>query len=594
MASRSKNPSLWLLCLIASALATVVEGDIAISSGPVKCLLVQTDQLCPDESCPPLENDGWHCNDDHGITYALVGLAPEFFTSGKLNTGRSVLSLSKAIKKRNEFRHEIIVDPGSKVKVEPFEHQTVENGVGIMLRGSQTREGNDNSNGLDGERELLMVYVRSLDSSPTYNFATVTDDVFGTRGDQVNLVSQYKACSKDKLIFVGAHKPSEGIRNGAVAITIPHNTKDVSRHTVENYVDAYLEDNGYNWLTEFDHIMYVLPAGTEFFGALAYADGTNKKTVYNDISASSITTQMHEIGHNLGMSHSGQGEQTYGDRSCYMGAAFAGNPKNAPAMCFNAAKSWYTRWYPMREVGANGWRGQLVGVDDFVNAQWTSGPGGYKRTLLKIPHPGDIQSEDLYIMYNRAKGINRDVVEGRDKVVIVKGPPLSEVYEKSWAVAELDASENSVFISPEHGISGTRLVIEVTEMVQNPSGTRDYARVEVRYDSSPTPAPTSCVTGELRVDVTTDNYPEETSWEVKVRGTNEVVASGSGYLERNKEFSEEFCLGNNGPFEFKIKDSFGDGNCCLNGNGEYAVWFNGREVKRGGNFGSSELVRFSG
>jgi hypothetical protein len=318
--------------------------------GPVKCLLVQTDQLCPDENCPPLENDGWRCNDEHGMNLALVGMPPGFFTSGKLNTGKSVLCLSKARKKRGQFRNEIIVDPTSKITVEAVENQTVQNGVGIMLRGQPQQTGEDNTE-LRGSRKLLMVYVTSRDSSPTYNFATVCDDIFGTGSDEVNVVSkpadkrerklalaracltlmyndvytqvsQYKACSRNKFRFIKASNRGDGVIDGAVQITIPYNTIGVSRNTVETYVDDYIEDNGYDWLEAFDHIMYVLPAGTEFFGALAYADSTFKKTVYNDMAASSITTQMHEIGHNLGMAHSGQGESVYGDKSCYMGKSF--------------------------------------------------------------------------------------------------------------------------------------------------------------------------------------------------------------------------------------------------------------------------------
>jgi hypothetical protein len=65
--------------------------------------------------------------------------------------------------------------------------------------------------------------------------------------------------------------------------------------------------------------MYVLPAGTDFGGALAYADSSYVKTVYNDKAASYITTHVHEIGHNLGMAHSGEENSRYGDATCYMG-----------------------------------------------------------------------------------------------------------------------------------------------------------------------------------------------------------------------------------------------------------------------------------
>jgi hypothetical protein len=264
-------------------------------------------------------------------------------------------------------------------------------------------------------------------------------------------------------------------------------------------------------------------------------------------------------------------------------------------MCFNAAKSWYTGWYSAghEEVTSSlGWEGQLVGIDDFHGGRFDYNAGD--RVLLKIPHPGNNTDEDLYVMYNRAKGINRGVVEAKNQVVIVKSPALELVYAVSWRVAELDASDETIFISAEHGYDGGRLVIEVTDISQNPTGTKDYASVSVYFDTSPTAAPTSCTAGDFEIELTTDNFPQETSWEVRESLTGELVASESEYTRIGSNFSHSRCFERNGPFVFTIYDEYGDGMCCNNGQGSYVITFNDVVVHTGsGRFGRSESITLS-
>jgi hypothetical protein len=86
--------------------------------------------------------------------------------------------------------------------------------------------------------------------------------------------------------------------------------------------NEYIMKNGHGWLNEFDHIMYVLPAGTDWgAGVLAYAYVNVKRSVYNDQTASFVAIQVHEIGHNLFMAHSGADGSTYRDHTCYMGTS---------------------------------------------------------------------------------------------------------------------------------------------------------------------------------------------------------------------------------------------------------------------------------
>lgn len=101
---------------------------------------------------------------------------------------------------------------------------------------------------------------------------------------------------------------------------------------------------------------------------------------------------------------------------------------------------------------------------------------------------------------------------------------------------------------------------------------------------------TSCTDNELTLNITTDNYPSETTWTIRVGTT--TVASGGPYSSANSSYSESICIPD-GCYDFTINDSYGDGICCSYGNGSYTlIGSNGATIKTGGNFTSSETTAF--
>lgn len=74
----------------------------------------------------------------------------------------------------------------------------------------------------------------------------------------------------------------------------------------------------------------------------------------------------------------------------------------SPEMCFNPAKSWQLGWYEAQQISWNPLTqgellGTLVGVDDF---------GLSSTNLVVVQIENGVK--DLYIGYNRAKGVNWD------------------------------------------------------------------------------------------------------------------------------------------------------------------------------------------
>ena len=85
------------------------------------------------------------------------------------------------------------------------------------------------------------------------------------------------------------------------------------------------------------------------------------------------------------------------------------------------------------------------------------------------------------------------------------------------------------------------------------------------------PCPEPCTTNEITVPITLDNYPEETSWDIR-DASNTIVASGGtyGYLPDGSTVVIDECL-DNGCYDFTIYDSYGDGICCSFGVGYWEL-----------------------
>ena len=91
---------------------------------------------------------------------------------------------------------------------------------------------------------------------------------------------------------------------------------------------------------------------------------------------------------------------------------------------------------------------------------------------------------------------------------------------------------------------------------------------------------------ELVVEIMTDGYPGETTWEVIMDGA--IVLSGGPYSEGGTLFVDTLCIPSEDQpcIQFEIIDSFGDGICCGYGDGFYNVTLDGELMASGGDFGN--------
>lgn len=98
-------------------------------------------------------------------------------------------------------------------------------------------------------------------------------------------------------------------------------------------------------------------------------------------------------------------------------------------------------------------------------------------------------------------------------------------------------------------------------------------------------------TTAVNVKITFDNYPEETSWQIKSGST--VVASGGTYGSQADGSTINVPVNlAAGCYDFVITDAYGDGICCSYGNGSYTLTAGTTVLASGSSFASSQTTNF--
>ena len=98
----------------------------------------------------------------------------------------------------------------------------------------------------------------------------------------------------------------------------------------------------------------------------------------------------------------------------------------------------------------------------------------------------------------------------------------------------------------------------------------------------------------ITVDIKTDDFPEETTWEILDYTTSERVMANveGGYGNCGRKYTKSQCVGDGG-YLFVIYDSEGDGLCCEYGRGTYEVKVGDERKVLGAEFESIKSHFFS-
>lgn len=160
------------------------------------------------------------------------------------------------------------------------------------------------------------------------------------------------------------------------------------------------------------------------------------------------------------------------------------------------------------------------------------------------------------------------------------------------------------FTNNSFGFSGKRLSIRIRqepgmEVAMTYTGTKEAGTLKTYSRPVIINARTACDENLLTVNISTDNFGSETSWELYTSDFSQLVASGGPYADGQIGGGEtsSFCLPD-GDYVFYILDSYGDGMNSGSGVGSYTLTKRGADgaqvqIATGGTFTDFVEIPFS-
>lgn len=137
------------------------------------------------------------------------------------------------------------------------------------------------------------------------NAAMISDNIFGTSGDPINLKSQMASCSFNKLritnnysVDISDHLSAPGVISISIPIQLAGNDRQTIRDAIVKATETKL---GFTLPGPFHHVMYILEDCYTDCGWAAYAYVNSWLSIYQSDNYKFPGVQMHEIGHNLNM-----------------------------------------------------------------------------------------------------------------------------------------------------------------------------------------------------------------------------------------------------------------------------------------------------
>lgn len=546
--------------------------------------------------------DSWVCklsredsNVTNGVQFVdIVESTSIRDTIANSTSGATVMTMSEAIIDAEEPR--MYIPDHAKVhihddvtgtdRIRPGEQETdrdrglVDHGDRNLIADTSVISNNRRMSQTTGTlRTLVIRLVDRNGRAPTDSASDMVDKVFA---DDINLKTQMTACSYGKLNIEAFHGNTPNnvyINNGVVDVNFDYDMNDGGNGNDQLAMAAANAQLGSLDDPMFDLVMFCFPAGGDF---IAFAYPNSKYSFYSNEWCGFVGAQMHEVGHNINLAHSGEPDQgvyadstvymEYGDSTGYMGGgSIPGDYKR----CYNPQKSYQLGWYDDQVSTINPLDGQgrreytLNGVVDY---------GRNSDNLIVLRLRQTSLDQDYYIGYNKATGMNQDSDEDQDSVTVIRkeyGAP--DQYGQSTKVAGLSPGQR-VLITDYNGIIGRTVQVAFTGITEE----GDAHVVVMEGDSEATPESDNCQ--PFTVEVVTDTYPKDNHWYFSDTGGYGYVAAISvPFTSENTEYRQEVCLprgSEDRTWRFSIHDAYGDG---ITGNGGYRVFDqNNQQLFEGG------------
>jgi hypothetical protein len=192
---------------------------ITFAECDIRCRLLEVDIQFERELPPSAPNNHHqiHCEPDNesGVTFEIESVPPGFSVAN--NPYADIIG---GVLDRDNAK--VLMPPGAYISA---------------LKNNNRRS--DSSRRRVGNKSVLVVRVKAPDASTGATAAQLSDSVFGTHGDPVNLKTQYASCSDDQLIFEpysGTTNTGQTISDGVVEVDITQTVNGVDDGIVRNAV----------------------------------------------------------------------------------------------------------------------------------------------------------------------------------------------------------------------------------------------------------------------------------------------------------------------------------------------------------------------
>eukprot|EP01068_Selenidium_serpulae_P009915 Selendium_serpulae@DN5353_c0_g1_i4.p1 len=304
--------------------------------------------------------------------------------------------------------------------------------------------------------------------------------IFGGADDQVNPKGILESISLQQLQIVPATGP--GITNGVMRVDVDLTAIEEESYDVMTAAKVAAEAVTGFAMSTVGHVKYALPETVDSDVYTAYAGVHTNWSYYDRTIITYPRPSTRTFAMNIGFgTANGVGGAGYQDASGFMGYSFIGDHEEG-LQVFNGPNSYFTGWYDeskalimdSSQITDATWTGKVFGVADIANAT-----EGY--FVVIVPAANGEQTDDVFISYNRATGLNRDTVSYPDQVVIHKAfadfTLLVDCNIPTEVLATLDAGQEFYIDNFNGGSDG--LKIKCSEVTTDPTTGIQSASVEV-------------------------------------------------------------------------------------------------------------------
>eukprot|EP00984_Skeletonema_dohrnii_P022286 scaffold11426_cov78-Skeletonema_dohrnii-CCMP3373.AAC.1 len=371
--------------------------------------------------------------------------------------------------------------------------------IASSVRQNVEKEGRRRLVNTIGNLNMLLVKVTDVGGLVYPDSATtMSDKVFGTGTDPVNLKSRLEECSwnqitvKPKALTVdGVPDDTHEVATGVIEVTIDISLTNQSpvkvRHAITTKVQQLL---GYSLPGPYDYVLYSVQGCYVDCGWAAYSYINSWNSVYQGVNYRRPGVLIHQLGRNFGLGLSGGLDgATNSDHTCSMGNPHYNPTGDDAFQCFNPAKNFQLNWYNDAKITEDprtiGYDKTLtmVGIDEYP--------------LRDYDFPVTVRLEtgggaDYFVGFNRASatGPNRMNVEGSNQVTIVQVEGNSgESYSQSFLKAKLSQGQ-SYAITNYDGTGKTVTITALSIDITTFPGTAVINISDGLVPAPPSPPPT--------------------------------------------------------------------------------------------------------